>query len=150
MANSHFKRGELYSVINAMAAAAVARRMQKNFRDAGLDITIEQWSVLYHLWKEDGLSQQDLCNRTYRDKPSITRLIDNLEKQKLVKRTASKEDKRKNLIYLTDTAKDLQQHTIDLANRTMDEALVGINKDEIETVKQVLQKVYDNLNGENK
>ncbi|MBN8836773.1 MAG: MarR family transcriptional regulator [Sphingobacteriia bacterium] len=148
MANSHFKRGELYSVINAMAAAAVARRMQKNFRDAGLDITIEQWSVLYHLWKEDGLSQQDLCNRTFRDKPSITRLIDNLEKLKLVKRTTSKYDKRKNQIYLTDSAKDLQQHTIDLANKTMDEALVGIAKDEIETVKIVLQKVYDNLNAE--
>ena len=150
MASSQFKRGELYSVINAMAAAAVARRMQKNFRENGLDITIEQWSVLYHLWKEDGLSQQDLCNRTYRDKPSITRLIDNLEKLKLVKRTASKDDKRKNLIHLTDSAKDLQPQTIDLANQTMDEALVGITKDEIETVKQVLQKVYDNLNGEHK
>jgi DNA-binding MarR family transcriptional regulator len=145
MANSHFKRGERYSVINAMASTAVARRMQKNFRDAGLEITIEQWSILYHLWKEDGLSQQDLCNRTYRDKPSITRLIDNLEKIKLVKRTADKDDKRKNLIFLTDAAKELQQTTIELANQTMDEALIGIAKDEIETVKNVLQKVYDNL-----
>ncbi|MBS1641317.1 MAG: winged helix-turn-helix transcriptional regulator [Bacteroidetes bacterium] len=145
MANSHFKKGELYSVINAMAAAAVARRMQKNFRNAGLEITIEQWSILYHLWKEDGLSQQDLCNRTYRDKPSITRLIDNLENIKLVKRTAAKDDKRKNLIFLTDAAKELQQITIDLANQTMDEALIGIAKDEIEIVKNVLQKVYDNL-----
>ena len=147
MPNSHFKRGELYSVINAMAATAVARRMQKNFREAGLEITIEQWSILYHLWKEDGLSQQDLCNKTFRDKPSITRLIDNLEKLKLVNRTASKDDKRKNLICLTDTAKELQQQTIDLANQTMDEALIGINKTEIETVKNVLQQVYDNLKG---
>ena len=64
--------------------------LQKNFRQAGLDITIEQWSILYHLWKEDCLSQQELCNRTFRDKPSITRLIDNLEKQKLAKPTARK------------------------------------------------------------
>lgn len=145
MANSQFKRGELYSVINAMAATAIARRLQKNFRDAGLTITIEQWSILYHLWKEDSLSQQELCNRTFRDKPSITRLIDNLEKQKLVKRTVSTEDKRINLISLSESAKELQQQTIDLANQTMDEALVGITKEEIETVKQVLQKVYDNL-----
>ncbi len=145
MANSQFKRGELYSVINAMAASAIARRLQKNFRDAGLNITIEQWSILYHLWKEDSLSQQELCNRTFRDKPSITRLIDNLEKQNLVKRTVSTEDKRINLISLSESAKELQQQTIDLANQTMDEALVGITKDEIETVKQVLQKVYDNL-----
>jgi DNA-binding MarR family transcriptional regulator len=147
MAANQFKRGELYSVINAMAATAIARRMQKNFRQAGLEITIEQWSILYHLWKEDCLSQQELCNRTFRDKPSTTRLIDNLEKLQLVNRTASKTDKRINLICLTDTARELQQRTIDLANQTMDEALVDITKDEIETVKRVFQKVYDNLSG---
>lgn len=145
MSNNQFKRGELYSVINAMAAASVARRMQKNFRNAGLDITIEQWSILYHLWKEDGLSQQELCNRTYRDKPSITRLIDNLEKLNLVKRTASVSDRRVNLVSLTDAAQEIQQTTIDLANQTMNEALVGITKDEIEIVKKVLQQVFDNL-----
>ena len=145
MPNNQFKRGELYSVINAMAATAIARRLQKHFREASIDITIEQWSILYHLWKEDGLSQQDLCNRTFRDKPSITRLLDNLEKQKLVKRIPSKEDRRINTVMLTDAAKALQEETINLANQTMDEALVGVNKEEIETVKNVLQKVYDNL-----
>ena len=145
MPNNQFKRGELYSVITGIASTAVARRLQKNFRQAGLDITIEQWSILYHLWKEDCLSQQQLCNRTFRDKPSITRLIDNLEKQKLVKRTAAKEDRRINLICLTDTAKGLQDKTVELANNTMNEALEGVSKDEIEMVKHVLQKVYDNL-----
>ena len=145
MPNNHFKRGELYSVINGMASTAVARRLQKNFRNAGLEITIEQWSVLYHLWKEDGLSQQELCNRTFRDKPSITRLIDNLEKQQLVKRVASPTDRRINLVQLTEAAKDLQQITIDLANQTMAEALVGVDKKEIEIVKSVFQRVYDNL-----
>jgi DNA-binding MarR family transcriptional regulator len=145
MSNNQFKRGELYSVINGMASTAVARRLQKNFRLAGLEITIEQWSVLYHLWKQDGLSQQELCVRTFRDKPSITRLIDNLEKQKLVKRMPSKEDRRINLVCLTEPAKLLQDKTIELANQTMDEALIGVNKNEIEIVKQVFQKVYDNL-----
>ncbi|MEY3820135.1 MAG: MarR family winged helix-turn-helix transcriptional regulator [Bacteroidota bacterium] len=145
MSNNQFKRGELYSVINGMASTAVARRLQKNFRLAGLEITIEQWSVLYHLWKQDGLSQQELCNRTFRDKPSITRLLDNLEKQKLVKRMPSKDDRRINLVCLTESAKLLQDKTIELANQTMDEALVGVGKNEIEIVKQVFQKVYDNL-----
>ncbi len=146
MANNQFKRGELYSVINAMAAAAIARRMQKNFRAAGLEITIEQWSILYHLWKEDGQNQQQLCDKTFRDKPSITRLIDNLVKLGLVERKVSETDKRVNYIFLSNIAKNLQDQTIEIANQTMDEALVGITKNEIETVKNVLQKVYDNLN----
>ena len=150
MLNSQFKRGELYSVINGMASTAVARRLQKNFRNAGLDITIEQWTVLYHLWKEDCLNQQELCNRTYRDKPSITRLIDNLEKQRLVKRASFKNDKRINLVCLTDAGRALQDTTLALANQTMDEALDGVKKDEIEIVKSVLQRVYDNLTAESK
>ncbi len=145
MPNNQFKRGELYSVINGMASTAVARRLQKNFRNAVLEITIEQWSILYYLWKEDCLSQQELSKRTYRDKPSITRLIDNLEKQKLVKRNASKEDRRKNLVCLTETAKNLQNITVDIANQTMNEALIGVSKNEIEIVKLVLQKIFDNL-----
>jgi DNA-binding MarR family transcriptional regulator len=145
MPGNQFKRGELYSVITGMASTAVARRLQKNFRVAGLDITIEQWSILYHLWKEDCLSQQELCNRTFRDKPSITRLIDNLEKQKLVKRVSSPGDKRINLVCLTEGAKDLQDITLRIANETMEEALVGVSRDEIEMARSVLQKVYDNL-----
>lgn len=145
MPNNQFKRGELYSVINGMASTAVARRLQKNFRQAGLEITIEQWSVLYHLWKEDCLSQQELCNRTFRDKPSITRLIDNLEKQKLVNRMASKTDRRINLVCLTQAAVEMQETTILIANQTMDEALEGISREEINVVKSVFQRVYDNL-----
>jgi DNA-binding MarR family transcriptional regulator len=145
MPNNQFKRGEIYSAITGMASTALARRLQKNFRQAGLDITIEQWSILYHLWKEDCLSQQELCNRTFRDKPSITRLIDNIEKQKLVKRMADKKDRRVNLVCLTDEGRKLQEQTVDIANQTMNEALVGVTKDEIELVKLVLQKVYDNL-----
>ena len=145
MSNNQFKRGELYSVINGMATTAVARRLQKNFRNAGLEITIEQWSVLYHLWKEDGLSQLELGNRTFRDKASTTRLIDNLENQELVTRVASKDDRHINLVYLTDIAKPLQQITYELANKTMNESLQNISKEEIEVVKNVLQRVYDNL-----
>ena len=145
MPNNHFKSEELYSVINGIASSAIARRLQKHFREATLDVTIEQWSILYHLWQQDCLSQQDLCKRTYRDKPSMTRLIDNLEKQKFVKRIASKEDRRINLVCLTQAAKDLQFLTVDLANQTMDEALTGLNKNEIETAKKVLYQVYENL-----
>ena len=145
MPNNQFKKGELYSFITGKASTAIARRLQKNFKQANVDITIEQWSVLYHLWKQDGLSQQQLCDATYRDKPSITRLVDNLEKLKLVKRVASKDDRRVNMIYLTPEALDLQEKTMELANQTLNEALGGVTNGQIEIAKEVLQNVYDNL-----
>ena len=145
MPNNQFKKGELYSFITGKASTAIARRLQKNFKQSGIEITIEQWSVLYHLWKQEGQSQQQLCAATFRDKPSITRLVDNLEKQKLVKRVPSKEDRRINLIFLTKEALSLQEKTIALANKTLNEALEGVTNGQIEIAKEVLQKVYDNL-----
>jgi DNA-binding MarR family transcriptional regulator len=145
MLNNQFKRGELYSFITGKASTAIARRLQKNFKDASIDITIEQWSVLYHLWKEEGQSQQQLCEATFRDKPSITRLVDNLEKSKLLKRVASKNDRRSNHIFLTKEGKTLEQKTMEVANRTLNEALEGVTNTQIEMAKKVLQTVYDNL-----
>lgn len=145
MPNNQFKRGELYSFITGKASTAIARRLQKKFNTAELNLTIEQWSVLYHLWKQDGISQQELCNATFRDKPSITRLVDNLEKLQLVKRVPSESDRRINLIYLTKQSQKLQEYTMVLAEETLNEALESVPPDKIEICKEVLQIVYDNL-----
>ena len=148
MPNNHFKKGELYSFITGKASTAIARRLQKKLNASGLNLTIEQWSILYHLWKQDGQSQQELCHATFRDKPSITRLVDNLEKLALVKRTGDERDRRINKIYLTKTAQKLQEQTMQLAEETLNEALEGVPSDQVNLCKQVLQRVYDNLNGQ--
>jgi DNA-binding MarR family transcriptional regulator len=145
MPNNQFKKGELYSFITGLASTAIARRLQKKFNTHRLPLTIEQWSVLYHLWKKDGISQQDLCNASFRDKPSITRLVDNLERAQLVKRVAAATDRRINLIYLTKEGQQLQEQTMKLADQTLSEALQSVPSDKVEVCKQVLQIVYDNL-----
>jgi DNA-binding MarR family transcriptional regulator len=145
MINNQFKKAELYSFITGKASTAIARNLQKKFNGAGLNLTIEQWSVLYHLWKQDGISQQELCNSTFRDKPSITRLVDNLEKLQLVRRVASENDRRMNMIFLTRQGQKLQEQTMELAEQTLNEALEGVSTEQVNLCKEVLQQVYDNL-----
>jgi DNA-binding MarR family transcriptional regulator len=145
MPNNQFKKGELYSFITGKASTAIARRLQKKFNSSSLNLTIEQWSVLYHLWKEDGKSQQELCNATFRDKPSITRLVDNLEKLSLVTRVPSGSDRRINKVFLTKQGEKLQEETMAIAEETLNEALEGVPLEHVNLCKEVLQKVYDNL-----
>src|SRR3954470_21070667 len=135
MPNNQFRKSELYSFITGKASTAIARRLQKKFNQAGLNLTIEQWSVLYHLWKQDGISQQELCNSTFRDKPSITRLLDNLEKLNLVKQSPSQNDRRMNMILLTEEARNLQEQSMELANQTLNEALENVSIEKIEVAK---------------
>jgi len=94
------------------------------------------------------LSQHQLCESTFRDKPSITRLVNNLEKNKLVKRSTDKKDKRINLIKLTATGRKIEERSMAVANQTLNEALEGVTNGQIEIAREVLQMVYDNLSGE--
>jgi len=75
----------------------------------------------------------------------MTRLVDNLEKAGLVKRITAATDRRKNLIVLTEKAKNLQDICYKLAAETVDEALEGVSAAHIEVCKVVLKQVYENL-----
>lgn len=80
----------IFAILNGKVSAAINRKLYRNFRQNGLEISPEQWTVLIFLWEKDGVTQQELCNATFKDKPSMTRLIDNMERQHLVVRISDK------------------------------------------------------------
>ncbi len=91
----------IFAILNGQVSMAMSKRLHKNFKQSGLDISPEQWTALFFLWQKDGVSQTDLCNFSYKDKTSVTRLINDLVAMGLVERIPSKMDKRVNFIYLT-------------------------------------------------
>ncbi len=145
MENAAIQTKEFYDFLTGKAYTAISRRLQKNFRQAGIDITSEQWSILYSLWEEEGLTQQELALRTFRDKTTITRLINNLERINLVIRVADKADRRTNFIYLTKEGRQLKENCLKQANKTLQEALSNVNNEHMLIAKDTLKKVYENL-----
>lgn len=117
-----------YNFLTGKYSIAVMRRLQRNLKEAGLSITSEQWSIMYNLWVEEGLTQQELAIRTFRDKPSVTRLINNLERLNLVIRVNDKNDRRSNLIYLTKTGRKMKDEGMKQANNTIEQALGGMTE----------------------
>lgn len=140
----NFDLSLIFAILNGKVSAAINRKLHRNFRQSNLDITPEQWTVLLFLWKKDGVSQQELCNATFKDKPSMTRLIDNMERENLVVRIASKKDRRTNLIHLTRFGREIEEKALHVANKTMEEALIGLGLDELNISQEVLKKVFLN------
>ena len=134
----------IFAILNGKVSAAINRKLYRNFRQNDIEITPEQWTVLIFLWEKDGVTQQELCNATFKDKPSMTRLIDNMERQHLVVRISDKNDRRTNLIHLTKTGKDLEKSARQVANNTLYEALSGITLDELKVSQEVLRKIFNN------
>lgn len=69
-------------------------RLKRNFRAAGYSITAEQWHVLINLWDQDGQTQQQLSDKTEKDKGHITPLISSLEKRNILARIPNCTDSR--------------------------------------------------------
>ena len=134
-----------FSFLTGKVSTAISRRLQRNLKLAKLNITSEQWTILYHLWQEEGLTQQELANLTFRDKPSITRLINNLEKISLVIRVNDKQDRRSNLIYLTKEGRKLKEEGMKQSTITLNEAVAGLNLEELRAAQHILDKVFHNI-----
>ena len=112
----------IFAILNGKVSAAINRKLYRNFRQNGLEISPEQWTVLIFLWEKDGVTQQELCNATFKDKPSMTRLID----------------------HLTKDGKELEEKARVIAGQTLKEALHGITLDELSIGQEVLKKVFYN------
>ncbi|MBL0911645.1 MAG: MarR family transcriptional regulator [Bacteroidia bacterium] len=137
---------DLIYLLTGRTFVALGRALHRNFKQEGIDVSQEQWTVLSELWQEEGLTQHELAARTYRDKPAITRLIDNLEKKDLVRREAHESDRRVNLIFLTEKGHRMEAVATEIVHRTITEAIDGIPEEDLLALKRTLYRVFDNLN----
>lgn len=116
------------------------------FQEEGYNITPEQFLVMDTLWDEGKMSQQKIANAIMKDKNSVTKLIDGLEKKNLVKRIADASDRRQNLIELTPYAKEIQQGVTDIAMDAVDRIINDISKQDLYIFIKVLTKMAQNMN----
>ena len=65
--------------------------------------------IMLLLWKENGQFQQQLADGSYKDKTTLTRQIDGLEKRNLIVRVPDKIDRRQKRGYLTNKGKRFEQ-----------------------------------------
>ncbi|MBT3833857.1 MAG: homoprotocatechuate degradation operon regulator HpaR [Gammaproteobacteria bacterium] len=89
------------------AREAVMKKFIPSLRENGL--SSQQWRVIRALNEEEGLDITELAHRCFLLMPSLSRIIQNLEKRKLVIRNQSSSDNRKSVISITAPGKKLFQ-----------------------------------------
>lgn len=139
-----------YNLLAGRVPLLLNRFLSQNFKSRGIHLTREQWSVLAVLWKTDGCSQQLIADTTSRDKPSITRLVDNLVKEGYVTREQHESDRRTNLIYLTQKGKEVEVPVMEVVDETIGKATRGLSEMQIEVIRDAFQLIYDNIKNEEK
>ena len=122
------------------------KRFVQNSHTHGLEISLDQWLVLGPVWKNDGISQKDIAEYCGKDKTSVTKIIDTLEKKNLVVRVTDQLDHRVKRVVLSQKGRELFISALPVMAQTRDELRSGISDKEIEALKSILNKIYKNLN----
>ena len=142
---THFRLDDSYGYLINLAAQRLRYELHQTFQAKGYDVTPEQWAVLNRLWEQDGLSQVELAERTFKDKPSTTRILNLLEKKKIVVRQPDENDGRVLRVFLTKTGKDLKEKLIPCAEEVLVKSGRNMSKDQLSQLKQTLHQMLDNL-----
>ncbi|MBP5642913.1 MAG: MarR family transcriptional regulator [Bacteroidales bacterium] len=132
------------NILNSKIKKCFIDRLQKN----GINITPEQFLVLDILWEKQSLSQQNIADIIQKDKNSVTKIIDSLEKKNLVRRVMDKKDRRINKIELTDEAVAMEKITTEVAINFMNDVIKGIDNKDLDNYVKVMHQLNDNLETE--
>ena len=105
-------------------------------------ITPEQWQIMVTLWMTNQpLSQSDITKLTLKDKPTVSRMIQGLEKNNWVKKTVSESDKRVTLIEATSEGRRMQQPVTKMLFSHFDSVLKDFTKEEHQVMLDLLKKI---------
>jgi DNA-binding MarR family transcriptional regulator len=117
----------------------------REFREHGLEITPEQWIVLVRLWVRDGQTPSDLSEATLRDRPTMTRILDSMERGGLLVREPAPEDGRGRMVRLTPAGRGLRAPLTKVAKRLVQQLEAGIPEADLVTTQRTLQRILENL-----
>ncbi len=123
--------------------AKAHQRLYAFFRQelAGYGITPPQFALLAFLWKQDGLSQVELSEKTEVDRTTIGGLVDRLEKAGLVERYPSPVDRRAHLVYLTAKGRSLEEELGRIALRVRCRYTAALAPAEYDNLCELLEKL---------
>lgn len=114
-------------------------------REMGVPLTPEQFMLIDILWNQGEMTQQQLADQLQKDKNSVTKLVDAIEKKGFVIRKQNPHDRRANTLVLTEKANELKPGAKQKGISILDQILEGISEDELRSFLSTLRKLNTNM-----
>lgn len=126
-----------------MKKTALAIEKLSNHALAPYDLTHTQYKILMLLYRsqEQLLRQIDIETHFAMTNPTVTGIIQNLEKKGLVERIANPDDKRSKLLRLTESAVKMEAELYALGESLEKQVTKNLTEDEGEQLVKLLKKI---------
>ena len=129
------------NIVNCSLIKYFAKELTRN----GINLTPEQYLVMDILWDAEVMSQQAIADIIQKDKNSVTKFIDSLEKKGLVYRQVNKTDRRVNNIVVSEEGMKLKARTTEVAIGMMRNVLKNIKEEDLMAVDKVMNQIKENI-----
>lgn len=110
-----------------------------------MGLTTPQFRMIMQLQRQDGVTQSHLANILAVGKVSTSSLIDRLEQSGWIERRPDPNDRRSNLIYLTDKGNDIEARMLATGKSLTKQTLKNLNREQRSTLIDLLATVKANL-----
>ena len=131
-----------------LVAHALSWQLRRNFEAEGFDITHAQLGLLSDLFLQDGLTQQQLAAKVWKDKAAVKRLVDLLEEKGYVERKEG-DDPRSYRICLTPRARKIEKDLRRISEKTLRQVTAGIDPGELDVCVKVLSQIHEQFHALN-
>ncbi len=129
---------QLFRIVNRLTL-----NLRGNFRP--LKITLSRWRVLSTLTAQDGRSIGQLANFMVMEQPALSRVIDQMERDRLVMRRLASDDNRVVRVYLAAAGRQMFEEIRPLEIKHYQNVINGIDQEELKQLSALLQKVWENI-----
>ncbi len=125
----------------SQAGYRLSQALTAAIAQVGSDLRPREFAILNRLHQHGGLTQIQLAELTYKDKPAITRMLDRLIAQDLVKKVPSETDRRAYVVSLTPGGEAVRDAIVPLMVDLLETACAGIDPMDIETTIATLKMI---------
>ena len=129
------------NIVNCSLIKYFAKELSRN----DINLTPEQYLVMDILWDAEVMSQQAIADIIQKDKNSVTKFIDSLEKKGLVYRQVNKTDRRVNNIVVSEEGMKLKAKTTEVAIGMMRNVLKDIKEEDLMALDKVMNQIKENI-----
>ncbi|MCT4561082.1 MAG: MarR family transcriptional regulator [Crocinitomicaceae bacterium] len=117
---------------------------QQRFKSEGIEVTVDQWIVMKCLVENPESTQMELAEKVFKDNASVTRILNLLVKQKLIRRSPSKKDRRRTDLTITEAGMNVIEKMAPIIEENRAKALAGLSKEEIDLIRKTMSQIQKN------
>lgn len=108
-------------------------------------ITFRQFQVLAWLFYTGDLSQAELSQRLMIEPPTLSGILDRMQREGWIQRRPSDTDRRRKVVRLQPSARAVWEKVVVCLTGMRDRATENMSGRDVETLKRLLSKVQENL-----